>query len=84
MNKKTRHGLLDRFWAHVAFTQAGCWLWQAYTRPTGYGSFQIKRGVSCLPHRFAWEQVHGPLEKGVSLRRRCPHRGCVRPDHLIL
>lgn len=79
----------ERFWAKVRKTD-GCWLWTGYVDDTGYG--RPHRG---LAHRYAYEQTVGPIPAGMTLDHlchnadkacrggpNCPHRRCVRPDHL--
>lgn len=84
----------ERFWAQVD-QSAGCWLWQGCLggNGDGYGVFGAHPQVRC--HRFAYEEVVGPVPLGMSLDHTCHnadvtclggpaclHRRCVRPDHL--
>lgn len=69
-------------------------MWQSYRATNGYGRFRI--GDRTVPaHRFAWELERGPLPGTLQLDHQChnadplcnrgddcPHRRCVRPDHL--
>ena len=87
----------QRFLAKVAYS-AGCWLWTGGVDRDGYGRFQARRAgrwVYVRAHRWAYEAEHGPIPLGLTLDHRChthdldcpggrtcPHRRCVRPDHL--
>lgn len=64
--------------------------------PGGYGHFNLPNKAGQVPaHRWAWAEVNGPIAKGMQLDHlchsqdktcpggnSCPHRPCVRPDHL--
>lgn len=63
--------------------ESGCWLWTAATTGTaGYGSFQLARRRSVNGHSWYWQQVNGPVPKGLELDHLCGVRRCVNPDHL--
>ena len=70
----------DRFWAKVHKTDT-CWLWTAAITGTGYGAIGVN-GKTVLAHRWAYEQVKGPIPKGMQLDHLCRVRHCVNPDHL--
>lgn len=59
-----------------------CVEWPGAVR-SGYG---IKRvGNSTMSaHRYVWERVNGPIEKGKQLDHMCRNRKCVNPRHLEL
>lgn len=53
-----------------------CLLW------TGDMTANIRVGTRQVrPHRFAYEAIHGPLEKRQRLHRRCGNPKCVEPGH---
>src|SRR5690349_6193803 len=71
---------LERFWSHVLKTES-CWLWTgALTK--GYGHFRISPRVEVLAHRFAYEQLVGPIADGLELDHLCRTPACVNPAHL--
>jgi hypothetical protein len=82
----------ERFWPKVNKTK-DCWLWTAGKDLKGYGSFSIN-GKSTIAHRVAYELTYGAIPKGMEIDHTChnesdchagtdcPHRACVRPDHL--
>lgn len=56
-----------------------CWLWTAATYPGGYGSFA---GTPTRAHRWAYENVIGPIPDGLHLDHLCRIPPCVNPSHL--
>jgi hypothetical protein len=67
---------VKQFWAKVTKGN-GCWEFQGWADPKGYRHFQ-----GSLAHRFAYEQVNGPIPSGALLDHLCWNRGCVNPEHL--
>lgn len=72
----------DRFWTKVDKRPDGCWLWTAYRNPDGYGRFRPYRQNQVMAHRFAYEQIVGPIPEGLTLDHLCRDRACVNPAHL--
>lgn len=70
----------ERFWSKVEFTES-CWLWLASRNRSGYGQFNAS-GRSVLAHRWAYEQLVGPIPRGLSVDHLCRTPACVRPEHL--
>jgi hypothetical protein len=71
----------ERFWAKVNKTDE-CWLWTASRVGGGYGRFHPTNGVSVYAHRWAYEQLVGPIPEGLQLDHLCRVRQCVNPSHL--
>jgi hypothetical protein len=59
----------------------GCWDWQLYKIPTGYGQVRVANRLYPA-HRFYYEEKYGPVPEGYVLDHLCRNRGCVNPDHL--
>jgi HNH endonuclease len=71
--------LADRFWAKVVKTD-GCWQWTA-GRSDGYGRFWT--GIRTeRAHRWAYEQLVGPIPADRQIDHLCRNRACVNPAHL--
>lgn len=75
--------LADRFWAKVCRGD-GCWEWQGYRMPKGYGQVGIGHSGLILAHRLAWELTHGPVPTDLFVLHHCDNPPCCNPDHLWL
>lgn len=81
----------ERFWEKIDLS-GDCWIWTlapngragGYGRGGGYGRFTVsyKPHVRVLAHRFAYEQLVGPIPEGMELDHLCRNTRCVRPEHL--
>lgn len=73
--------------AFEARTEPLCWsdciVWTGGTNGKGYGSLSVD-GRMVLAHRYAWEQINGPIPAGMVIDHRCYERSCVNVDHLRL
>ena len=58
--------------------ETGCWEWQRYVGPNGYG---VAMG-QVLAHRHMYERLVGPIPDGLVLDHLCRVRHCVNPAHL--
>lgn len=58
-----------------------CWVWQGSSR-MGYPAFAVTHRSSPYAHRWYWEQVVGPVPKGMQLDHLCRNKMCVNPKHL--
>lgn len=72
---------MGRFLAKISFDRSGCWLWTAALQYE-YGSFTAPGRRSVLAHRWAYEQLRGPIPEGLTLDHLCGVKRCVNPDHL--
>lgn len=75
------------FWSQVDYSSmGGCWPWTggSHTKhPSGqYGGFYDGNKWT-YAHRYAYESVFGPLEKGQEVCHSCDNPPCCRPDHLF-
>jgi len=85
--------LPDRLLAKILVSDT-CWLWTGSVTSTGYG--RAWNGTrSDWVHRIVYELTVGPIPTGLEIDHvchmvdkaclggaACPHRRCVRPDHL--
>ena len=47
----------------------------------GYCKGKKKNGYA---HREAWEELNGPIPKGLVIRHKCHNRKCINVDHLMI
>lgn len=82
---KRRPTKRELFWAKVHKTDS-CWLWTATDDGHGYGHFQAgtnrHNARSVKAHRWAYEDLVGPIPEGMVLDHLCHVPRCVNPDHL--
>lgn len=67
----------ERFWDKVVKTES-CWLFQG---AIGYGQIKVD-GKGVMAHRFAYEELVGPIPEGMYLDHLCRVPACVNPEHL--
>jgi hypothetical protein len=87
----------ERFWGYVDKTPT-CWLWtggKSHGYGT-FSMSDREKDRQVMAHRMSYELVVGPIPDGMTLDHlchtaavttcldgpTCPHRACVRPDHL--
>lgn len=70
-----------RFMSHVLKHESGCWLWQAYVKPEGYGYFRTPDRHEHA-HRVSYRLFCGDLTPGLDVMHSCDVRACVNPAHL--
>jgi hypothetical protein len=58
----------------------GCIEWTG-TRVKGYGWFKLN-GQYIRPHRWVWEQAHGPIPYGLVVDHICNNPSCCNVEHL--
>lgn len=71
--------------AFAARTQwrGGCLIWTGSRISAGYGNMRIGESNK-LAHRFAWEQVRGPIPSGLDVDHTCFTPACCNVQHLRL
>ena len=72
----------------VSEDENGCWIWQGFTGPSGYGVTSLY-GKQERAHRAAWLLFRGDIPEGsgyhgTCVRHKCDVRLCCNPDHLEL
>ena len=87
----TAQCLPETFMKYVIVDPDGCWLWTG-GKCRGYGIFWAQRTITA--HKWSYQHSVGPVPPGMTLDHTChdsamcrggvtcPHRACVRPDHL--
>ena len=70
-----------KFWRNVYADEYGCWLWLGAIHGGGYGAFS-HAGKQHVAHRFAYEDLIGPIPDGLTIDHLCRIRPCVNPWHL--
>lgn len=75
---------IERFIGKIQFPSVadGCWLWTGSKLPAGYGKFSVSGDPNIYAHRWAYEQMVGPLCPGIVIDHLCRTPACVNPDHL--
>lgn len=82
--RKRRPTVEERLWSRVEKMPSGCWEWQGYRMPFGYGQIGIEDHKVTTCHRVAWELTNGPIPDGLLVRHKCDNPPCCNPDHLEL
>lgn len=85
----------DRLVDKVCVDASGCWLFEGYINPGGYGAMLDDDGRTRTAHRISYKVFVGPIPAGLQLDHlchtiaqdcaggpSCPHRRCVNPAHL--
>ncbi|MFJ2000270.1 HNH endonuclease signature motif containing protein [Streptomyces chartreusis] len=85
----------DRLLDKVRVDASGCWVFEGYINPGGYGAMLDDDGNTRTAHRISYKVFVGPIPDGLQLDHlchtsasdcaggpSCPHRRCVNPAHL--
>lgn len=79
---KSTRSITDRFWEKVDRRGPDeCWQWLARKDRDGYGRFR-DGPLMVKAHRFAYEQMVGPIPDGLQIDHLCRNRPCVNTRHL--
>ena len=65
----------------VNSVESGCDVWIGALSTKGYGQFWIN-GRQTQAHRWAYENLRGPIPEGLEIDHLCHNPACVRVDHL--
>lgn len=68
----------DFKYAHRVRVEGECWLWVV---PEGYKS-PYPAFLHGMAYRVIYEELVGPVEKGMDIDHKCHNNFCVRPAHL--
>lgn len=72
--------LANHIHTRIVINDAGCWEWQGWVSPTGYGGCQaLGENVA---HRVSYRVFVGDIPDGLDLDHLCRNRRCVNPEHL--
>jgi hypothetical protein len=78
----SKRDLWTRFWAKIVILEGrGCFLWQGYRTPDGYGILRFN-GRMVGAHRAAWMMMRGQIPEGLTIDHLCRVPACVNPDHM--
>jgi len=89
-NAPHRFSTLQKFWFYLGKQPVdGCWLWPKGKHSGGYGLLyrSVKKGdkytaSTTYVHRFAYENLVGPIPEGMTIDHLCRNRACCNPKHL--
>lgn len=62
-------------------SKSGCWLYQMYLTPRGYGRINVDKKCH-FAHRYFYQTLVGEIPKGLVIDHICRVRRCVNPQHL--
>lgn len=75
--------LVARFFVKVSEDPVtGCWVWNAFRDPKGYGRFQYGSKDARLAYNVSYGLMVGDVPPGLELDHLCLNKACVNPYHL--
>lgn len=74
----------SKFLDRVIRVRSGCWEWQGFRNPRGYGKITIYRIGTIAAHRLSFNLFCGPIPCGMFVLHRCDNPPCCNPTHLFL
>lgn len=74
--------LPERFTSKFVVDQStDCWEWTSKRSNRGYGLFSVEGKYRSI-HRYAYEQLVGPIPAGLQIDHLCRNKACCNPAHL--
>ena len=72
------------YWKHISpEPNSGCWFWMGCLDTNGYATRTDRnRPGTKKVHRQVYEDLIGPVPRGLDLDHLCRNRSCVNPAHL--
>lgn len=82
MDRIKDYSVRDRIMKNSDPSPCGCWLWNKYTNPKGYGQIKIA-GKAMWAHRVSYAAFNGPIKDGMFIHHLCGNPRCVNPKCLV-
>ena len=74
--------LPERITRKILEVESGCWEWQGYCNPGGYGIVRLGGKVR-LMHRVMFHEVNCAEMGDLNVLHHCDNPPCCNPDHLF-
>ena len=77
-----RFSTVQKFWYYLGKQPVeSCWEWPGARTARGYGTI-YNGNKNVLVHRFAYENMIGPIPHGLTIDHLCRNKPCCNPAHL--